>query len=52
MAVWVLGRNPSRKFYEALGGRLLIEKRIERGGEWYEEVAYGWDDLRPFVGIR
>ena len=46
MAVWVLARNPSRKFYEALGGRLITEQQIERGGESYVEIAYGWTDLR------
>lgn len=48
MAVWVLARNPSRRFYEALGGRLITEQQIEREGESYMEVAYGWSDLRAF----
>jgi hypothetical protein len=45
MAVWVLARNPSRRFYEALGGRAITEQQIERGGESYVEIAYGWRDL-------
>jgi hypothetical protein len=45
MAVWVLARNPSRKFYESLGGQLIGEQEIERGGESFTEVAYGWRDL-------
>ena len=48
MAVWVIGRNPSRKFYEALGGRAITEQQIERGGESYVEIAYGWRDLSEF----
>lgn len=48
MAVWVLARNPSRRFYEALGGRPITEQTIERGGESYVEVAYGWSDLSAF----
>jgi GNAT superfamily N-acetyltransferase len=48
LAVWVLARNPSRKFYEAFGGRLITEKEIERGGELFVEMAYGWRDLREF----
>ena len=48
MALWVLARNPSRGFYEALGGRLIKEQQIERGDECYMEVAYGWSDLRAF----
>jgi ribosomal protein S18 acetylase RimI-like enzyme len=45
MAVWVLAENPSRKFYEALGGRVIAEKEIERDGRSHAEIAYGWRDL-------
>lgn len=48
MAVWVLARNPSKGFYEALGGKLITEQQIERGGESYVEIAYGWSDLSGF----
>jgi GNAT superfamily N-acetyltransferase len=48
MAVWVLACNPSRRFYEALGGRLIVQQEIERGGESHVEVAYGWSDLSSF----
>jgi hypothetical protein len=48
LAVGVLGRNPSRGFYEALGGRAITEQQIERGGESYVEIAYGWRDLSEF----
>ncbi len=48
MAVWVLALNPSRKFYEALGGKILAEQEIERGGESFVEIAYGWSDLSRF----
>jgi GNAT superfamily N-acetyltransferase len=50
MAVWVLGLNPSRRFYEALGGQLLTERQIERGGQSFTEVAYGWSDLTLLFG--
>jgi hypothetical protein len=46
MAVWVLARNPSRRFYEALGATIITEQQIERGGESYTEIAYGWSDLK------
>jgi GNAT superfamily N-acetyltransferase len=46
MAVWVLARNPSRKFYEALGASVITEQQIERSGESYIEIAYGWSDLK------
>jgi ribosomal protein S18 acetylase RimI-like enzyme len=45
MVVWVLDVNPSRKFYEALGGQVISQQYIERGGQSYLEVAFGWDDL-------
>jgi ribosomal protein S18 acetylase RimI-like enzyme len=50
MAVWVLALNPSRKFYEALGGQAIAEQTIERGGQPFTEVAYGWHDLTVFPG--
>lgn len=48
MAVWVLAANPFRQFYEALGGNLVTEQQIERGGQSFTESAYGWQDLTTF----
>jgi len=45
MAVWVLARNPSRRFYEALGGKVIAEQEIESDAESFVEIAYGWSDL-------
>ena len=46
MRVWVLEENPSRAFYENLGGTLLPEtKTVEIGGKSCVECAYGWDSL-------
>ena len=45
LLAWVLARNPSRGFYEALGGRSLGSQEIEVGGARLEEVAYGWTDI-------
>ncbi len=39
---WVLADNPSRHFYEAMGGAAFREKPIEIGGRSLIEVAYGW----------
>lgn len=44
MLVWVLRENPSRGFYEALGGVYVREQVIEIGGADLVEVAYGWRD--------
>jgi GNAT superfamily N-acetyltransferase len=46
MLAWVLAENPSRPFYEAVGGKLLGSQAIEIGEATFEEVAYGWDDIR------
>ncbi|MGH2351627.1 MAG: GNAT family N-acetyltransferase, partial [Chloroflexota bacterium] len=46
LLVWVLVANPARRFYEALGGTLARERRIEIGGALLDEVAYGWPDTR------
>ena len=46
MLLWVLADNPSRGFYETLGGRRIREKATEVGGIEVIEVAYGWPDLQ------
>ena len=53
MIVWVLARNPFRRFYEALGGQLVRSRREEHGGVLLAEVAYGWRTLTSdFPGIK
>jgi hypothetical protein len=48
MGVWVLALNPSRRFYERLGGKFIGQQQIERGGQTFIEVAYGWQSLNVF----
>jgi len=46
MLLWVLKENePSRRFYEVVGGSYLGEKPITIGNQNLIEVAYGWQDL-------
>ena len=46
MLLWVLASNqPSRAFYEQLGGIYVQTKPYEIGGATLQEVAYGWPDL-------
>jgi GNAT superfamily N-acetyltransferase len=52
MLVWVLAKNPARKFYEALGGQFLRTKQVMIGGATLEEVAYGWTDIRVIQSNR
>jgi GNAT superfamily N-acetyltransferase len=47
--VWVLADNPSRAFYEALGGERFFETEVEIGGAHLIEVAYGWADTRQLI---
>ncbi len=49
MLVWVLADNPSRGFYEALGGQYVATKPIEIGDALFDEVSYGWDDIRVML---
>lgn len=46
--LWVLARNPTRFFYEAMGGQKIAEREELVGGERQVEFAYGWDDLELF----
>ncbi len=34
---------PARRFYEALGGRLLGKRAIDVHGTPLQETVYGWD---------
>lgn len=52
LLVWVLKDNPSRRFYEALGGVYLREKDIQIGEQLLLEVAYGWKDTAQLLVQR
>lgn len=49
--VWVLAQNPSRFFYEAMGGRRVGERTENLWGTELPEIAYGWPDLAEAVAI-
>ena len=49
MLTWVLTDNPSRNFYEALGGEEVRMETITIGGTELTEVAYGWSDIVPLT---
>jgi GNAT superfamily N-acetyltransferase len=49
MAVWVLERNPFRRFYEKSGAQFVSSKEIEIGGAMLSEAAYGWPDLEAIL---
>jgi len=41
--------QPCRKFYECLDGKSIGQRQIERGGQQFLEVAYGWRDLNALL---
>lgn len=49
MLIWVLAENPSRRFYEALGGKQVREKTLIRGDKSLQEIAYGWENIQPLL---
>lgn len=42
---WVLADNPSRRFYEKLGGERVRTRDITRSGRQLKEFGYGWKNL-------
>lgn len=42
MIVWALADNPSRFFYEAMGGQFVAERQHPMWGKSLREIAYGW----------
>src|SRR6476661_7619869 len=49
MLLYVLKDNPSRRFYERLGGQLLEQRQVELDGETFADVIYGWQDIAPLI---
>src|SRR5262249_41097825 len=47
LLLWVFAENPARRFYEALGGKLVGQQQFELGGRMMAEVSYGWRDTTP-----
>ena len=49
LIVWCLAANPSRYFYERLGGTLVARKRVSFSGIRLEQVAYMWSESRELL---
>jgi GNAT superfamily N-acetyltransferase len=47
--VWVLRDNPSRWFYQRLGGRTAAESTIQVGGTPVVQLAYVWSPIEKLV---
>ena len=42
IALWVVAANPTRFFYEAMGGRIVARRSEPFAGIMLDELAYGW----------
>lgn len=51
LIVWVLAGNPTRFFYEALGGKVVARRPSSFLGAEIEEIGYGWDDVTALVEL-
>ena len=49
LCVEVLEGNPSRFFYEALGGRLAARKSHTFAGQSLPTLVYAWNDLADLI---
>jgi ribosomal protein S18 acetylase RimI-like enzyme len=43
--LWVLEANPTRWFYERLGGRAAARETIRFAGQVLEQLAFAWDPI-------
>ena len=47
--LWVLRDNPSRYFYERVGGKMIAEGQERLWGCTTDQVCYGWPDLAQAI---
>jgi hypothetical protein len=47
----VLADNPSRRFYEELGGEHVQTRDIIVGGQPFKEFGYGWKNLDSILAM-
>ena len=48
--LWVLSDNPSRWFYQRLGGRAVTVGTTQVGGRTVSQTAYLWDPIETLTG--
>ncbi len=46
---WVLRDNPSRWFYERIGGRAVMTDSVRVAGASLPQVAYAWDPIERLI---
>ncbi|HEX6119969.1 MAG TPA: GNAT family N-acetyltransferase [Dongiaceae bacterium] len=50
--LWVLRDNPSRYFYERVGGVMVAERQEQLWGCAIDQVCYGWPDLTRAIATH
>jgi len=50
--LWVLTGNPTRFFYEAMGGERAATRQETFAGTLLDETAYAWPDLQAWLASR
>ena len=52
MLVWVMDKNPYRRFYSRIGGELLDQTRdVDYGGKKLTVLSYGWTNLSSLANL-
>jgi ribosomal protein S18 acetylase RimI-like enzyme len=49
--LWVLRDNPSRWFYERLGGKPVAESMVAVGGQQLKQTAFSWDPIERLLEL-
>ncbi|MCL4872108.1 MAG: GNAT family N-acetyltransferase [Anaerolineae bacterium] len=49
LLILVLEANPARRFYERLGGRVVLETTFMIGEQVLAELGYGWPDIHTLL---
>jgi ribosomal protein S18 acetylase RimI-like enzyme len=47
--LWVLRENPSRWFYERIGGKAVAESVVQVGGAAVTQTAYAWEPIEKLA---
>lgn len=50
--LWVLTGNPTRFFYEAMGGTRAATRQETFAGTLLDETAYAWPDLKAWLAVK
>lgn len=50
--LWVLSGNPTRFFYEAMGGSRAATRQESFAGTLLDETAYAWPDLKAWLAVK